>query len=246
MNKFRIYKEMIDIDYYVYFSKAYFAYNAYLKAKYPNENDRGKIKKIKENYILKNKFKKLILEGKHFRDDLNSLNQGLESALIENQEELIHFRKVKINDHIESDIFKRKFNGVDYHIRAIPAEKFFFKVGNNPQSNPFVFEELEIQINNSNLSVKQKEKVTIEINRFVQQYSLDLQSYINQLVNFETLGVYEQNDLVEKLYKGVIEILYLLRNALFHSEVEPNSDVMRVYKYAYFILRKLIKEIPSS
>ena len=58
MNKFRIYKEMIDIDYYVYFSKAYFAYNAYLKAKYPNENDRGKIKKIKENHILKNKFKK--------------------------------------------------------------------------------------------------------------------------------------------------------------------------------------------
>ena len=49
-----------------------------------------------------------------------------------------------------------------------------------------------------------------------------------------------------KLFKGFVEIIYKLRNALFHSEVEPNSDVMRVYKYAYFILRKLIKEIPSS
>jgi hypothetical protein len=39
MNKFKIYKESIDIDYYVYFTKAYFAFNAYLKYKYPNQND---------------------------------------------------------------------------------------------------------------------------------------------------------------------------------------------------------------
>ncbi|WP_252970794.1 hypothetical protein [Aliarcobacter cryaerophilus] len=45
MHKFRIYKEMIDIDYYVYFSKAYFAYNAYLKAKYPSLSDIDKNKK---------------------------------------------------------------------------------------------------------------------------------------------------------------------------------------------------------
>jgi hypothetical protein len=245
MHKFKLYKEMIDIDYYVYFSKAYFAFNAYLKAKYPTENDRGKIKKIKESHVLRNKFKNLIFEGKHFRDDLNSLNQSLENALIENQEELIHFRKVRINDHTEKDIFKRKFNGVDYHIRAIPAEKFFFKVG-HLQSNPFIFEELESQVSASNLSPAQKEKVTSEINGFVQQYSLDLQPFINQLGNFETIGIYDQNNLVEKLYQGVVEICYLLRNALFHSEVEPNSDVMRVYKFAYFILRKIIKEIPST
>jgi len=47
-------------------------------------------------------------------------------------------------------------------------------------------------------------------------------------------------------YKGFIEIIYLLRNSLFHSEVEPNSDVMKVYKFAYFILRKILHEIPST
>ena len=46
MHKFRIYKDMIDIDYYVYFSKAYFAYNAYLKAKYSSLTDIDKNKKM--------------------------------------------------------------------------------------------------------------------------------------------------------------------------------------------------------
>jgi hypothetical protein len=36
MTKFEIYRKLIDIDYYVYFTKAYFAFNAYLKANYPN------------------------------------------------------------------------------------------------------------------------------------------------------------------------------------------------------------------
>lgn len=56
----------------------------------------------------------------------------------------------------------------------------------------------------------------------------------------------ELNELSDKLYKGFVEIIYKLRNALFHSEVEPNHDVMRVYKYAYFILRKVVHAIPTT
>jgi hypothetical protein len=43
MHKFKSYRESIDIDYYVYFTKAYFAFNAYLKAKYPTLTDADKI-----------------------------------------------------------------------------------------------------------------------------------------------------------------------------------------------------------
>ena len=65
-------------------------------------------------------------------------------------------------------------------------------------------------------------------------------------MKYNELSRSEQQELLTKLYKGFIVIVYNLRNALFHSEVEPNSDVMRVYKFAYFILRKIIKEIPST
>ena len=65
MTKFEIYRKLIDIDYYVYFTKAYFAFNAYLKAKYPDYNDREKIEQVKNNSILKTKFTNLLNEGKH-------------------------------------------------------------------------------------------------------------------------------------------------------------------------------------
>jgi len=57
MTKFGEYKKSIDIDYYVYFTKAYFAFNAYLKAQYPDNNDREKINNIKDDIVILSKFK---------------------------------------------------------------------------------------------------------------------------------------------------------------------------------------------
>ena len=49
MQKFKTYRDSIDIDYYVYFTKAYFAFNAYLKAKNPTLTDSDKIRKMKND-----------------------------------------------------------------------------------------------------------------------------------------------------------------------------------------------------
>ncbi|MFT4694110.1 MAG: hypothetical protein ACI8TE_001011 [Francisella sp.] len=68
---------------------------------------------------------------------------------------------------------------------------------------------------------------------------------LNKLEKYESIDRSDAKDMTEKLYKGFIEILYKLRNALFHSEVEPNKDVMKVYKLTYFILRKIIHKIPT-
>jgi hypothetical protein len=66
MDKFKVYKEMMDIDYYVYFTKAYFAYNAYLKENYPKLSDLDKNKRMKENIVVRNKFRELIKNAKHY------------------------------------------------------------------------------------------------------------------------------------------------------------------------------------
>lgn len=45
----------------------------------------------------------------------------------------------------------------------------------------------------------------------------------------------------EKIAKGLIEILYNLRNVLFHGEINPSPEVQKIYKEAYYILYPLIK-----
>ena len=242
MTKFEIYRKPIDIDYYVYFTKAYFAFNAYLKAKYPDYNDREKIEQVKNNSILKTKFTNLLNGGKHFKDDLSSLRTALHNAQIKNQEEFILFTKVKINQHEERELLNGNYRRINYYIKSLRGEKFTFTV-NEYNSQPFKYEELESKLNESNLSQTQKDKVKDVIAQYVASYSVDLQFDIKKLPNLDSLDIEEKNQTIDRLYKGFVEIIYLLRNSLFHSEVEPNSDVMKVYKFAYFILRKILHEI---
>lgn len=50
------------------------------------------------------------------------------------------------------------------------------------------------------------------------------------------------NDL-DKLCKDIIEILYKLRNVLFHGEIIPDFDTNKVYEPAYQILYTLIQAL---
>jgi hypothetical protein len=244
MHKFRLYKEMIDIDYYVYFSKAYFAYNAYLKAKYSGLSDLDKNKKMKEDIAVRNKFRDLIKNTKHFKDNIISLRDIVGQSAITNNGEIINFDSVKIGEHQVIVLFNESYNGVQYFIKALGSERFTFTVGTK-QSNQFLFGNLETELTSSRISVPQQNKVRSIITQQVQSYTINLSVEIEKLKNFDSLNLTEVEELSDKLFKGFVEIIYKLRNALFHSEIEPNNDVMRVYKFAYFILRKLIKEIPS-
>lgn len=47
----------------------------------------------------------------------------------------------------------------------------------------------------------------------------------------------------EKIAKGLIEVLYNLRNALFHGEISPSDEVQKVYKEAYYVLYPLLKSL---
>jgi len=47
----------------------------------------------------------------------------------------------------------------------------------------------------------------------------------------------------DKICKGIIEILYNLRNVLFHGEIIPDSDTNKVYEPAYQVLYTLIQAL---
>lgn len=43
--------------------------------------------------------------------------------------------------------------------------------------------------------------------------------------------------------RGIVEVLYLLCCSLMHGEVTPDSNFIRVYKYAYNILSGILKNM---
>ncbi len=48
---------------------------------------------------------------------------------------------------------------------------------------------------------------------------------------------------LSQVSRGIVEVLYLLRCSLMHGEVTPDSNAMKVYKYAYNILSRILKNM---
>lgn len=57
------------------------------------------------------------------------------------------------------------------------------------------------------------------------------------------MGSYEFTDDTGMLCKGIIEILYQLRNSLFHGAIIPDKDTNKVYEPAYHMLKILIQAL---
>ena len=56
-------------------------------------------------------------------------------------------------------------------------------------------------------------------------------------------GAVQFCDHPEHVFAGLIEIIYGLRNMLFHGDLAPTSEMNAVYEPAYFILRTFLKAI---
>ena len=61
--------------------------------------------------------------------------------------------------------------------------------------------------------------------------------------NIYKMGIFNFIGDKEKVAQGLIEILYNLRNTLFHGELDPNEYTNRIYGAAYKILRELIEAL---
>ena len=54
------------------------------------------------------------------------------------------------------------------------------------------------------------------------------------------IGPYKFTSDKRLIARGLIEILYQLRNTLFHGEITPDSEVQIVYQPAYLVLKRII------
>lgn len=241
--KFYHYKESIEIDYFTYFSKCYFALNAYIKEKYDG-NDRGKIDALKDEKTIINRFNEL-LNNAIFCSNLKEFKQALYEAQIKNNNELISFEKVKIKS-FQDTLIKENKNSIRFNLNICAGkdEKVKFQCidskGNQLCEEECKYVELEQKLNQTKLSEPQRKTIKSLFDNKIAQYHKNLIEIIDNIQSNE-------NNDRELLYKGLIEIIYQLRNALFHSQIDPKQDnVHKVYKIAYFLLKDVIYKLPTE
>ncbi len=79
-----------------------------------------------------------------------------------------------------------------------------------------------------------------ELNPFKIQNLLDVSEQDQSEGNFYQLGNFRFVRRPDLIFSAVIDILYSLRNVLFHGEIIPDKETNEVYEPAYKILKMLI------
>lgn len=252
-------KTLTDIDYFTYFIKAWISFNAWYKSSFTNINkDREAINKIKnESNTLRSKALGLISADNEqsdvFKAHLASLHKSLLDLEVCNDGKRLSFYcfidGVDRNNLIQNNTVSK----IDYYLKVeingakVVNIKATVKNSNKKTILNYSHTEYdEFHLSNfkdfQNLSKSQKNQL---LSLFKQANPLKEESVVAEPSSSDCIqiGSYSFINDREKIFKCLIEIIYGLRNALFHGEIVPNKEHRKVYQHAYHILKVLLDSL---
>jgi len=225
--------------------------------------DREAINEIKST---SNKFRHKLIsllrgadnDNRIFKSYISILHYELERKYIYNRGERITFEVIVIERNPNKlETFKKY--GCTYKVERGPVDPttgqptketniaitFSDKSGatklSHTQSDGFDLDDLEAHPDFKSLSPTQQSNLEAcykEINPFKPTNLLATDT--NDCIKMDNVRFISNTD---KLCKGTIEILYKLRNVLFHGEIVPDKDTNKVYEPAYHVLNMLIQAL---
>lgn len=247
-------KPLASIDYFTQFVKAWIPFNAWYKNCYPDiRTDKQAIKEIKSN---PNKFRNKLIsllndrgnDGAAFKSRIAELHLELERKHIFNKDERISFEKIVIEENPNNQHdFQHKT--LTYKVERRTQQQIQIDIVKNngtvkfsyTQNSRFDIDDLISHQEFIRLSTTQQNNLKACYEEINPSKPINLLSNdINNCIQMGNLHFINDSD---KLCKGVIEILYKLRNVLFHGEIIPDSDTNKVYEPVYQILYILIQAL---
>lgn len=251
-------KTLASIDYFTHFVKAWIPFNAWYKNYYPQlKTDREAINEIKlhpnkfrnrfvslldgssnESIFFKNRISELHLELERKHIYSKAIRINFESIVIEqNPQKQYFFSKRNLTYKVEREISGRAKKEVDVFIIQQNGNHKF----NYTQVNGFNIHDLTSHGDYLKLSKTQRENICICYEQINTSKPINLLTHdYHDCINMGNIHFINDK---ETLCKGIIDILYKLRNVLFHGQIIPDRDTNKVYEPAYHILYTLIQAL---
>lgn len=244
----------IDIDYFAAFVKAWIAFNSWYRSQYSEKTDRAIIEKIKtHNNHFKGYIETLLDksntsdESSEFKVNLDKLQNALVSAAIVTQErsgatQQILFSQIAVNN--PKNTVEEDYRFTHYSIlRTNDKTITIVSKKGDPATEYLHFEQdvydeasLDTHPDFKSLGSEQRGQC---------------RAFYKEVCPYVTESIVEKdrdNKIVfiserAKVSRGIIEVLYLLRCSLMHGEVFPDQNSIEVYKYAYYLLAAVLKNL---
>lgn len=250
-------KTLADIDYFTQFVKAWIPFNAWYKNSYPTlDRDSEAISEIKSTHnSFRNRLEALLTvgdnEGATFRSYVGDLHNQLEHKRVDNRGRRITFSAVFVGRN-RRKIDKFSYSGITYQAErgpgGHPETEFETRVTNKAGGLIFSY----TQVDGFDLDDLKRQRDFCQLSSTQQGHTITCYTAIHpdETRNLLTtppdcieMGPYHFVNDIETLCKGIIEVLYQLRNSLFHGSIVPDRATNNVYKPAYHVLYMLVQSL---
>lgn len=249
-------KTKIEVDYFTEFLKTWIAFNAWYKMTYQSlTRDRDAINEIKN---APNSFRNRIMvllansqndENIRFKNHIGLLHRELERKHIHNNNERISCERIKIGNN-PNTFSDGNRNGLYYRVERTYNGSALRSVDStiSKNSNSFFthtqtiydFEPIKSLPLFISLSATQKTNLEYFYGEIDPKRPVNL---ISRTVTEMKMGEYHFIEATDTIAKALIELLYLIRNSLFHGSIIPDRETNKIYEQAYQILKLLVQDL---
>lgn len=249
--------ELAEIHYYSYFITSWISFNSWYNFSFPSlSGDRTVINHIKNNNTpAKTTFLGLLRgtnqESKQFQENIAQLHYCLQNHNISDEEQRIWFDNYVVELDRTNLIITEDYNGIHYHVTVTlnqgVIQTILATVKNAANTNLLVYSHsamdlTHLKANAQYIALSQVQKTTIEsyLNRANPKKPVSLLT-IDAPPNCIEVGQFKLVNNEVLIFKAIIEMLYSLRNQLFHGSLTPSPEANKVYEAAYRILKQLVE-----
>ena len=249
-----------EFDYPILFIKSWLPFNAWYCNNYPQHNnkDRNILEELKtDNNLFITRIISLLQnndnDSKVFQANLVNLFNLLESYKVPNALNNISFKSVnfRTNPNTSSTItYRRNTYKVELITPVAPNNyKIRIDIVNSTGNNIYLYNHTKYDKNHLTSHSDFNILSNIHKTKIIEGFD-----YINPKLKeslIVTKKAHSLNTIDQILFtnntlflaQGLIEILYSIRCILFHGEIQPNKDNLKIYEPSYYILKQLIKSL---
>ena len=253
--------KLIEVDWLGQYAKAWIAFNAWYRKRLGSGQDRHNIQKIKSDEegicsTIENLFSHPGTESKAFKSNLAELQILLALTSIESGGRKISFEA--ITDYKHTQNIKETVDEITYEIE-MDIE--------NVQRNVKVKDSSDQNIFNGTISQKVE---SLEVNeKWFKSVFENTQHSLSDSMQKTLIAFLKESSPIHNILAGtkedcikienfqfinnqnlivrtIIEILYQLRNTLFHGEITPTPQIQKTYEPAYLILKRIILVVANT
>lgn len=249
--------ELAEIHYYSYFITSWISFNSWYNYSYPALiGDRAVINHIKNTHNpAKTVFLGLLRgtnqESKQFQENIAQLHYCLQNHNISDEDQRIWFESFVVELDRSNLVITEDYNGIHYHVSITVNQggitAVLATVKNAANANLLIYNHNAFDISNLRanaqyMALSQVQKNTIEgyLNDANPKKPITLLT-TNVLPDCIEVGQFRLVNDQNLIYKAIIEMLYSLRNKLFHGDLTPTPEANKVYEAAYRILKQLVE-----